>query len=119
MKVRKVFIRGGVMSGEPSVLEANADTTALVSQRGQDRRRRRRVKMGMPVHIRGGVGSTDAFEDSATTIDASRDGLLVESGRGGYWPGQVIEVSLGWITEPTHSDTAQRAKVIRNTLMPN
>jgi len=74
--------------------------------------------MAMPVHIWGGVGSTDPFRDVGKTIDASRDGLLVATGRGAYWAGQILQVKLGG-AEHTAVDAAQRARVIRIALMPN
>jgi CheY-like chemotaxis protein len=86
---------------------------------GRDRRRRRRVKMTMPVHISGGIGSTDPFEDLAKTIDASRDGLLVATARGIYWPGQVLEVWFGYGAELKAAGSGQSARVIRNTLLPD
>jgi CheY-like chemotaxis protein len=93
--------------------------TGRVGPDGRDRRRRRRVKLVMPVHIWGGVGSTDQFEDVGKTIDASRDGLLVATVRGTYWPGQVLQVSLGGGAEPGLVETAQRARVIRSVIMPD
>src|ERR1700689_3504069 len=59
------------------VLEGTIGETGRFGPDGQDRRRRRRVKMTMPVHIWGGVGSTGALEDLAKPRDASPDGFLV------------------------------------------
>jgi CheY-like chemotaxis protein len=93
--------------------------TARFGPDGRDRRRRRRVKLAMPVHIWGGVGSADEFEDVGKTIDASRDGLLVLTARGTYWPGQLLQVSLGGGADPGLVETAQRARVIRSAIMPD
>jgi len=86
---------------------------------GRDRRRRHRAKVAVPVHIRGGMDSPEPFEDVGTTIDASSDGLLVATLRGGYWNGQVLKVTLACAGEPTAVDLSQRALVVRNTLMPD
>jgi CheY-like chemotaxis protein len=86
---------------------------------GRDRRRRHRAKVAVPVHIRGGMGSPGAFEDVGTTIDASSDGLLVATMRGGYRNGQVLNVTLACAGEPTAVDLSQRACVVRNVLMPD
>jgi len=107
------------MSSIPPAFKGNTNPTGRFGPDGRDRRRRRRVKLTMPVHIWGCIGSSDAFEDVGKTIDASRDGLLVSTGRGSYWPGQVLDVRLGGSAEPATAGTAQRARVIRNILMPN
>jgi CheY-like chemotaxis protein len=107
------------MSTDPPISEVNAVATGRFGPDGRDRRRRRRVKLAMPVHICGGIGSIQPFEDVGKTINASRDGLLVATGRGGYWAGQFLEVRLGCGPERTAVDTAQRARVVRNTLMPD
>jgi CheY-like chemotaxis protein len=103
----------------PPVSEGTTGATGRFGPDGRDRRRRRRVKMTMPVHISGGIGSTDPFEDLAKTIDASRDGLLVATARGIYWPGQILEVRFGYGTELTAAGSGQSARVIRNTLQPD
>ena len=108
-----------MMSSNPPASKGNADATGRFGPDGRDRRRRRRVKMAMPVHIWGGVGSTDAFEDVGKTIDASRDGLLVATERSDYWLGQSLEVRLGCGAEPMPVGSAQRARVVRSTPMPN
>ena len=107
------------MSTVTRVSNGNAGATGRFGPDGSDRRRRRRVKLAMPVHIWGGVGSTDPFEDIVKTIDASRDGMLVATELGGYWPGQILEIRLGSGGRLTPAGTAQRARVIRKTLMPN
>jgi len=86
---------------------------------GRDRRRRHRAKVALPVHIRGGVGSLDPFQDVGKTIDVSRDGLLVATARAGYSKGQLLEVTIACAGEPTETDTPQRACVIRVTPIPN
>jgi CheY-like chemotaxis protein len=107
------------MSLETLAAETNAAPKGRFGPDGIDRRRRHRARVTLPVHIRGGIGSIHVFEDICKTIDASRDGLLVATEREGYWKGQLLEVRLGCGAEPTPVDTAQRARVIRNTLMPN
>jgi CheY-like chemotaxis protein len=86
---------------------------------GLDRRRRQRAKIALPVHIRGGIGAQDRFEDVGVTIDASRDGLLVSTKRSGYWPGQLLDISLASAGAPNLGGTSQLARVVRIVLMPN
>ena len=49
---------------------------------GADRRKRCRVKMEARVHVRGAIGTIDAFEDMGKSIDVTRDGLLISMSRG-------------------------------------
>lgn len=84
-----------------------------------DRRRKWRAKLTGRVHIRGGVGTIDAFEEVVKSIDVSRDGLLLHSPRGGYWVGQPLEVTFPYWTAPTAINKARRATVVRNLPLQN
>lgn len=85
----------------------------------RDRRRRARVKTAMRVHLRGGLGTLEVFEDVGRTIDVSRDGLLIETPRGGYWIDQVLQVTCPYATTPTAINESRRARVVRSVLLPN
>ncbi|MFY9689927.1 MAG: response regulator [Candidatus Acidiferrales bacterium] len=78
-----------------------------------------RAKFNGRVHVRGGMGTLDAFEDIARSVDATRDGLLFMSPRGGYWVGQVLQVAFPYWTVPSAINVARRAKVVRNSLLPD
>jgi len=84
---------------------------------GADRRKRWRIKIVARVLIRGGIGALDAFEDTCKSIDATRDGLLVCTSRGGYWVGQPLQVTFPYWNVPTAINVARKAKVVRNSLM--
>ncbi len=86
---------------------------------GADRRTRVRAKFSGRVHIRGGMGTLDAFEDMGRSVDATRDGLLFMSPRGGYWVGQVLQVAFPYWTVPSAINVARPAKVVRNSLLPD
>jgi CheY-like chemotaxis protein len=86
---------------------------------GADRRGRWRIKVVGRVLIRGGVGTLDTFEDTCKSIDATRDGLLVSTSRGGYWVGQPLQVIFPYSSTPTAINAARKAKVVRNVLMPD
>jgi CheY-like chemotaxis protein len=86
---------------------------------GADRRRRWRMKIVEPVHIRGGIGTMDLFEDICKSVDATRDGLLVSTSRGGYWVEQILQVIFPYWTAPTAINTPRKAKVVRNVLNPD
>jgi CheY-like chemotaxis protein len=80
-----------------------------------ERRRHHRVKVSLPVRIRGGVGTTDPFEDMVTTTDVARGGLLIETGRGGYYVGQALEVTYPYSSDTDSINTPKRATVVRAT----
>jgi CheY-like chemotaxis protein len=107
------------MSSEMPAPNADNATTGRFGPDGRDRRRRHRAKITLPVHIRGGMGSSDPFEDHGTTIDASCDGLLVATNRRGYWDGELLEVTFASVDKPMPWGEFQRARVVRTVLMPN
>jgi two-component system cell cycle response regulator DivK len=86
---------------------------------GADRRDFCRVKIVARVHVRGGVGTLDAFEDMAKSIDVTRNGLLWSSSRGGYWVGQILDVMFPYWTSPAAINLARKARVVRNMLQPD
>lgn len=86
---------------------------------GAERRKRKRGMFAVPVQIRGGVGTIEVFEDIVTTLDVSRDGLLLATSRGGYSVGQKLQVSCPYWSEPTAINVPRNAQVIRNILLPN
>lgn len=82
---------------------------------GVNKRRHHRVKVSLPVRIRGGVGTTDPFEDMVSTIDVAREGLLVQSPRGNYFVGQSLEVTYPYSSDADAINTPKRATVVRAT----
>jgi len=64
------------------------------------------------------VGTLDLFEDVARSIDVTRDGLLVRTSRGGYWVGQILDVTFPYKPVPTAINVARRARVVRNQAQP-
>jgi CheY-like chemotaxis protein len=89
------------------------DATPKPPAASTDRRRRKRAKITAQVHVRGGVGSVNTFEDLCTSIDVSRDGLLFTTIRKDYWVGQVLDVTFPYSSAATAINTAQRAKIVR------
>ncbi len=105
-------------------LEIPASAEAVSSAKhptasGAERRRRKRAKIAVPVHIRGGIERADTFEDLGNSVDASRDGLLLSTSRDGYWVGQPLLVTFPFSSTPTAINTPRKAKVVRSTLMPD
>jgi hypothetical protein len=63
-----------------------AETIAAAKNRtaiGDEKRRRRRVKITGRVRVRGGIGTLQTFDDIGSSIDVTRDGLLFITSRGG------------------------------------
>jgi CheY-like chemotaxis protein len=86
---------------------------------GDEKRRRRRVRITARVRVRGGIGTLETFDDIGSSIDVTRDGLLFITSRGGYWIGEALEVMFPYSDEPTALNFAQKAKVVRCTLTPD
>jgi len=85
---------------------------------GKERRRRRRVKMAVRVLVRGGIGTAEPFEEVATSIDVTRDGILFATDRGGYWVDQPIEVTFPYSDRPGEIHEARKGKIVRCLLLP-
>ena len=85
---------------------------------GRDRRRHSRARIALGVHIRGGVGTLETFEDFAKSLDISRDGVLLSTARGGYWAGQALEVTCPFWSLPDGINASRKAKVLRSVLTP-
>jgi CheY-like chemotaxis protein len=83
---------------------------------GRDRRRHSRARIALGVYIRGGVGTLETFEDFAKSLDVSRDGVQLATARGGYWPGQSLEVTCPFWNLPSGINASRKAKVIRSVL---
>jgi CheY-like chemotaxis protein len=105
------------MSSEIPAGAEVVSSAKLPAVSGAERRRRKRAKIAVPVHIRGGIERADAFEDLGNSVDASRDGLLLSTSRDGYWAGQPLLVTFPFSNTPTAINTPRKARVIRSTLM--
>src|SRR5580704_1681313 len=90
----------------------SADPKAAAKSIDVERRRRKRAKISAQVHVRA-VDSPEPFEEVCKSIDVSRDGLLFTATRGGYWKGQILDVTFPYSTAAAALNTAQRAEVVR------
>jgi len=90
-------------------------TSAAASKSGGiERRRRRRAKITAQVHIRAAESVTSkGFREVCTTIDVSRDGLLLLARETGYWKGQRLHVTFPYSAEPGAINNEQEAEVVR------
>jgi CheY-like chemotaxis protein len=94
-------------------------TEMLPAPSGIERRTRTRAKIDFRVHVRGGVGTLQAFEDIVHSVDVTRDGLLLSTTRCGYWAGEPLQVTFPYWVTPTAINKPRRATVIRSALMRN
>jgi CheY-like chemotaxis protein len=90
----------------------SAETKAADNAASVERRRRKRAKISAQVHVRA-VDSPEPFEEVCKSIDVSRDGLLFNATRGGYWKGQLLDVTFPYSNAAAALNTAQRAEVVR------
>jgi CheY-like chemotaxis protein len=102
----------------PPEAMSSATTDKKAAPAGPERRKRKRVKLSAQVHVRGGIGSVEEFQEVCTSTDVSRDGLLFVAGRSGYWVGQPLDVTFPY-TPSAGMNTAQKAKVARVFLRPD
>jgi CheY-like chemotaxis protein len=81
--------------------------------------RRKRGMFAVPVRIRCGARTLEVFEDLVTSLDVSRDGLLLSTSRGGYSVGQRLQVRCPYWCMPTAINVPRNAQVVCNVLLPN
>jgi CheY-like chemotaxis protein len=86
----------------------------------EERRTRRRAKITASVHVRG-LDAPESFEEVCKSIDVSRDGLLIQVARSGYYKGQQLEVTFPYSPAAAASTKTpgQRAEVVRVTEVSN
>ncbi len=77
-----------------------------------ERRTRRRAKITASVHIRG-IDTPEPFEEVCKSIDVSRDGLLIQVARTGYWKGQRLEITFPYSPSAAGVTPGQPAEVVR------
>jgi CheY-like chemotaxis protein len=85
---------------------------------GSERRAHARVRFSARAHVRGGIGTLEAFEDFANSVDITREGLLISTARGNYWVGQALQVTCPYWTNPTAINTSRMARVVRSSMLP-
>ena len=107
------------LNAQIKIVPALDDAPGELRQIGAERRKRKRGMFSVPVQIRGGVGTLEVFEDLVTSLDVSRDGLLLSTSRGGYSVGQRLHVSCPYWCMPTAINVPRNAQVVRNILQPN
>ena len=95
-----------------TITSAEAKAAAAENAAQVERRRRKRAKISAQVHVRA-IDSPEPFEEVCKSIDVSRDGLLFTATRGGYWKGQILDVTFPYSTAAAALNTAQRAEVVR------
>jgi CheY-like chemotaxis protein len=100
------------MSSIPSASAGAKPKPQNSAPNGVDRRRRKRARISAQVHV-SSVGSPQAFEEVCKSVDVSRDGLLFNSARAGYWKGQRLEVTFPYSTAAAALNQPQSAEVVR------
>jgi len=74
--------------------------TVSVTEWVEDRRRTERVPVSLPVHVSSSDGSIDKFEESSTTLNASRDGLYFSTDIQIYKVGMALVVTFPYSHAP-------------------
>jgi CheY-like chemotaxis protein len=94
------------------------ENTSQLAPKGRDRRKWSRAMVSVNARICGGVGTLQAFEETVTCLDISRDGIRVPTSRPGYFADQQLEVTCPFWDNPTAINSPRSAKVIRCTVNP-
>lgn len=100
---------------DTAVMKEGAECSSTGKSPGAaERRRRRRAKLSAPVRLRS-LSVHDAFEEVCTTVDVSRDGLLVATNHSGYWKGQALSVIFPYSDAAGALNQERRAEIVRVT----
>jgi CheY-like chemotaxis protein len=102
------------MSSIPSASAEAKPKQQNSAANGVDRRRRKRAKISAQVHVQA-VGCPEPFEEVCKSVDVSRDGLLFNSARAGYWKGQRLDVTFPYSNAAAALNQPQSAEVVRVT----
>jgi CheY-like chemotaxis protein len=97
--------------------EKSAESSSQQHQLAIERRRRKRARISAQVHLRV-LNAPEPFEEVCTTVDVSRDGLLIAATRTGYWKGQQLSVTFPYSNAATAINQAQPAEIVRVTEHP-
>ncbi len=116
------IVQNGLQSAVSSELDTLVKTILpeICSLRpGAERRGRARAKVDFDVHVRGGIGTPQVFDDMVRSVDVTRDGLLLSTLRGGYWVGEPLQVTFPYWNKPTAINSPRSATVIRSSVTRN
>lgn len=83
------------------------------SQKGVERRRRKRVKVSAQLRVRPTDANAEPFLEVAMTIDVSRDGILFSTARQEFHKGMSVGVTFPYSTAPNALNSEQPAEVVR------
>jgi PilZ domain len=91
----------------------------MPSERTQERRRSRRIKIGQPLNIRPSGPNDEQFEETNVTTNVSRDGIYFVSRNNVYREGMrlLVEVPHHFPHEP--QDREYLGQVVRVDTLPD
>jgi twitching motility two-component system response regulator PilG len=111
-----LHVAGRTGSGESSAAQKPAVQKAAdapLDEPPSDRRKRRRALISAPVRVRG-INATDSVVDeTSTTIDVSRAGILFLSSSPNYARGMEVGVIFPYSTAPAALHAEQQGRVVR------
>jgi CheY-like chemotaxis protein len=110
-----LHVAGRTGSGESPAAQKPAVPKAAdaLCNEAPDRRKRRRALISAPVRVRG-INATDSVVDeTSTTIDVSRAGILFLSSSPNYARGMEVGVIFPYSTAPAALHAEQQGRVVR------
>ena len=84
-----------------------------------EHRKSRRVKMAKPVRVRPSDPLEDHFEDTPTSVNASKEGIYFISRRKGYYKGMRVFVTFPFTSPHDPMNLEYVAEVVRIEELPN
>jgi hypothetical protein len=82
-------------------------------------RKSRRIKMTKPVRVRPSDPLEDHFEDTPTSVNASKEGIYFISRRKGYYKGMRVFVTFPFTSPHDPMNLEYVAEVVRIEELPN
>lgn len=94
-------------------------TPEAIQKQYADQRRSRRAKIARPVRVRPSEPRDDHFEDTPTSVNASREGIYFITRRESYYPGMRVFVTFPFTSAHDPMNCEYVAEVVRVEKLPN
>ena len=87
--------------------------------RNAEKRLNRRAKIAKPLRVRPSQPRDEHFEDNATSVNASKDGIYFQTRRENYYKGMRVFVTFPFTSPHDPMNCEYVAEVVRIEKLPN
>jgi len=87
--------------------------------RNAEKRLNRRTKIAKPLRVRPSQPRDEHFEDTATSVNASKDGIYFQTRRENYYKGMRVFVTFPFTSPHDPMNCEYVAEVVRIEKLPN